>query len=285
MFRNFIKEAVLKTKKVGFRKSLNKLFFKNSPNYNKSKIVSQPDLSSHEIISKFAFPKEKSVLEDIESKYGTLSEFAKLFSSHKGNLIHKWHHYLNLYDRYFSSFKKKKNLKFLEIGVYKGGSLQMWREYFGNSATIFGIDIDSSCLQYNGLHGQVRIGSQDDKEFLESVVNEMGGIDIVLDDGSHQIRHIKDSLDILFPHLSNDGIYFIEDLHTSYWADFGGGYNVKNFFNSTLLDLINDMHRWYHLHSLKINHISKNCSGIHIHDSIVVLEKNKIFKPQHSQQF
>ena len=67
-----------RTEKVEFRKSLNKLFFKNSSDNNKSKIVSPPDLSSHEIISKFAFPKEKSVLEDIESKYGTLSEFAKL---------------------------------------------------------------------------------------------------------------------------------------------------------------------------------------------------------------
>ena len=45
---------------------------------------------------------------------------------------------------------------------------------FGDSATIFGIDIDSNCIKYNDLHGQVRIGSQTDKEFLESVVNEMG---------------------------------------------------------------------------------------------------------------
>lgn len=274
MLKNFLKKAIRKS-----NENCKKVLFKISSNNFKSKIGFEPDFTSYQ------FSKEKSVLEDIESKYGTPSEFAKLFASHKGNLIHKWHHYLNLYDRYFSSFKKKKNLKFLEIGVSKGGSLQMWRKYFGDSATIFGIDIDSNCIKYNDLHGQVRIGSQTDKEFLESVVNEMGGIDIVLDDGSHQIKHIKASLDILFPYLSKDGIYFIEDLHTAYWSNFGGGYNSKNFFNNIVIDLIHDMHRWYHVHSLKMSHISKDCCGIHIHDSILVLEKNKTFKPHHSQQF
>lgn len=274
MLKNFLKKAIRHIKE-----NCKKVLFKISSNNFKSKIGLQPDFTSYQ------FPIEKSVLEDIESKYGTPSEFAKLFASHKGNLIHKWHHYLNLYDRYFSSFKKKKNLKFLEIGVSEGGSLQMWRKYFGDSATIFGIDIDSNCIKYNNLHGQVRIGSQTDKEFLESVVNEMGGIDIVLDDGSHKIKHIKDSLDILFPYLSREGIYFIEDLHAAYWSFYGGGYNSKNFFNNTVIDLIHDMHRWYHFHSLKMSHISKECCGIHIHDSILVLEKNKTFKPHHSKQF
>ena len=234
--------------------------------------------------SDLIFPKDQSVREDIASKYGNDSEFAEIYSNHKGCLIHKWHHYLHLYDRYFGSFRKKKNLKFLEIGVSKGGSLQMWREYFGSEATIFGIDIDPKCKQYDGLFGQVRIGSQDDKEFLESVVEEMGGIDIVLDDGSHIMKHIKYSLDVLFPLLANEGIYFIEDLHTCYWATYGGGYGSKNSFFETVSDIVNDMHRWYHLHSLKKPQISKDCSAVHVHDSIVVFEKNSIYKPQHSMQ-
>lgn len=53
----------------------------------------------------------------------------------------------------------------------------------------------------------MRIGSQADKDFLGAVVKEMGGIDVVLDDGSHQMLHIIKSLSYLFPHLNDGGIY------------------------------------------------------------------------------
>src|SRR6056297_2733088 len=87
---------------------------------------------------------------------GTL---AKLFSQNDGPTVHKWHHYIPLYDTYFSRYRNT-NVRFLEIGVAEGGSLQMWRKYFGPSATIFGIDIDEGCARLNGHSAQVRIGSQ-----------------------------------------------------------------------------------------------------------------------------
>lgn len=90
-------------------------------------------------------------------------------------------------------------------------------------AVIFGIDIDEACRQYDGIHGQVRIGSQDDPAFLEKVISEMGGIDIVLDDGSHTMRHVRRTLEIAFPKVSPGGVYMIEDLHTAYWPKYGGG--------------------------------------------------------------
>ena len=70
---------------------------------------------------------------------------------------------------------------------------------------IYGIDINPLCKQYNGQSGKVRVGSQDDERFLNSVIDEMGGVDIILDDGSHQMKHIKSSLRILFPRLSKKG--------------------------------------------------------------------------------
>ena len=111
------------------------------------------------------------------------------FGEHAGNegvKVHKWHHYLPLYDRYFGQYRGTP-VKFLEIGVNNGGSLQMWRRYFGPDAVICGIDINPDCAQYDGQSGMVRIGSQDDPEFLASVIEEMGGIDAVLDDGSHRM--------------------------------------------------------------------------------------------------
>ena len=60
----------------------------------------------------------------------------------------------------------------------------MWRQYFGQDATIFGIDIDPNCLKYNDDVAQVRIGSLVDAKSLRQVIDEMGGIDIVIDDGT-----------------------------------------------------------------------------------------------------
>lgn len=233
-------------------------------------------------IDKFAFDPSLNVKKDIENKYQHQGDLLDSFADNKTFTVHKWHHYIPLYERYFSPFRRRK-IRFLEIGVSKGGSLQMWRKYFGDEAIIYGIDIDPQCERFNGLAGQVRIGSQADGKFLQSVIEEMGGIDLVLDDGSHQMEHIRASLKILFPLLSDGGIYMIEDLHTSYWKQFGGGYGSEGNFFSYVRDLIDDLHRWYHKSGTKQADVSRSCSGIHIHDSLVVLEKNKTFPPVHSQ--
>ena len=239
---------------------------------------------AHEGIKQFRFNRDcvSDVKRDIREKYEHDSELLDFFANNKGASVNKWHHYIPLYDRYFSFFRGQK-IKFLEIGVGNGGSLQMWRKYFGDDATIFGIDINPKCEKLNGLAGQVRIGSQTDRCFLEAIVKEMGGVDIILDDGSHHMEHIPATLEYLFPHLSFGGIYMIEDLHTAYWRRHGGGHGAKSNFFKFAMDLIDDMHHWYHRSKLKQAAISKDCSGIHIHDSMLVLDKNKLFKPVHSQ--
>jgi hypothetical protein len=233
-------------------------------------------------VGEYDFPKNLDVRLDIERKYNFSGELLDIFVTNKDNVVDKWHHYIPLYDRYFSNFRSRP-VRFLEIGVSKGGSLQIWRKYFGKDAIIFGIDIDPECEKYNGLAGQVRIGSQTDVKFLTAVIAEMGGIDIVLDDGSHRMADIVSSLRMLFPKLNNSGIYLIEDLHTAYWNASGGGFRSKNNFFNKIRDLIDDMHHWYHGVDLKEKLISDSCSAIHIHDSIVVLEKNKVYHPVHSK--
>ena len=242
-------------------------------------------LRANERIGHFAFHSNSAtdIIRDIQQKYNYDGELLDIFAHINGAVVHKWHHYIPLYDRYFSPFRGQQ-VRFLEIGVGSGGSLQLWRKYFGDEAIIFGIDIDPECAKQNGIAGQVRIGSQTDHAFLQSVVKEMGGIDIVLDDGSHRMEHIPVTLKYLFPHLHYGGIYMIEDLHTAYWKRFGGGYHSKtNFFHGFVMDLIDDMHHWYHKKPLNQAAISTECSGIHIHDSILVLEKNRVFKPVHSR--
>ncbi len=235
-----------------------------------------------ERIEEFSFDSSLDVKKDIQDKYHHRGDLLDLFADNKDFIVHKWHHYIPLYERYFSPFRGR-NIRFLEIGVSKGGSLQMWRRYFGDQAVIYGIDIDPACSKFNGLAGQVRIGSQADGEFLEAVIEEMGGLDLVLDDGSHHMEHIRRSLQVLFPHLSDGGLYMIEDLHTSYWKEFGGGLRSRGNFFSYLRDLVDDLHHWYHKGGVKLSDVSQSCSGIHIHDSLVVLEKNRVYQPVHSQ--
>lgn len=237
---------------------------------------------AHEWVTSFEFDPTQDVRAAIQESYGHDGDLLDMFTRKEGAVVHKWHHYIPIYERYFSSFRGKK-VRMLEIGVSEGGSLDLWRQYFGEDAVIFGIDIDDACARLNGVSAQVRVGSQIDLDFLESVVEEMGGVDIVLDDGSHHMAHVPKTLNHLFPHLSEGGIYMIEDLHTAYWRSYGGGYRARRNFFSSVLGIIDNMHHWYHLKGIDSSLIGKDCAGIHIHDSVAVFEKKSSIRPAHSR--
>lgn len=217
---------------------------------------------------------------DIAERFGFDGDLAQIFARNEGPVVHKWHHYIPTYDRYFSQFRNT-NFRFLEIGVSKGGSLQMWRKYFGADANIFGIDIDPDCAQFDGQAASVRIGSQDDPAFLTSVVEEMGGLDLVLDDGSHHMKHIRASLKALFPQLQVGGLYVIEDLHTCYFPDYGGG-PTGNFFDD-IRQMVDEMHHWYRPDPGSRRDLGRSVSAMHVHDSMVILEKGRSERPAHSR--
>ncbi|QFT60277.1 Demethylmacrocin O-methyltransferase [Sulfitobacter sp. THAF37] len=234
-------------------------------------------------MKKFRFPEDGDVAADIRERYGFDGDLLDIYARNEGVKVHKWHHYLPLYDRYFSRYRDTP-VKFLEIGVNNGGSLQMWRRYLGADAVLCGIDINPDCAQYDGQSGMVRIGSQDDPEFLAAVVEEMGGIDVVLDDGSHRMPHIEASLRVLFPLLTTGGTYMIEDLHTAYYPRFGGGFDAPENFYNTVRRMIDDMHMWYHNNKpAHIPEMKREISGVHVHDSIVVIDKAEAQRPTHSR--
>jgi hypothetical protein len=210
------------------------------------------------------------------------SDLGAIFFAHDGRFASKWAHYLPAYSEQFSPYRSgfplpngsRRPLKMLEIGTNHGGSLQMWRKYFGNKAAIYGIDIDPRCSRINDPDLKIRIGSQADRSFLESVISEMGGVDIVLDDGSHHAKHQRASLEILFPLLSEGGLYAAEDLHTAYWHDYGGGYKRHGSFLEVIKDLIDDMHISFHGKAHKLpGPIAGSVSRITIYNSMVFMKK------------
>ena len=200
-------------------------------------------------------------------------QFERFFWENDDRAIDKWLHYLAIYERHFAPYRNTP-IRVLEIGVQNGGSARMWRDWFGPDATIFGIDIDPDCAAANGEAAQIRIGSQDDKRFLSSVVDEMGGVDIVIDDGSHMMKHIHTSFRALFPRLSEGGVYLIEDLHSAYWRAFGGGYRSNSSFIETAKGLVDDMHAWYHGNG------QLEAGGVHFYDSVVVIDKQAMQPPR-----
>jgi hypothetical protein len=210
-----------------------------------------------------------------------------LLAAHDGRLVHKWVHYLPAYSKEFARFRdgvptpdgSTRPLKFLEIGVSHGGSLELWRQYFGPRAIIVGIDVDERCASFDGEAGRVRIGSQDDPAFLRSVVAEMGGVDIVLDDGSHVARHQRTSFDTLYPLLAEGGIYAAEDLHTAYWARFGGGRRRRGTFVDLLNRLVDDMHEPYHRRGTSALPAGCGLTSISLYDSLVFLHKGPPREP------
>lgn len=126
------------------------------------------------------------------------------------------HSYFDVYEELLSPYKDKKG-SILEIGVYRGGSLLLWSDYFKNFE-ICGLDV----IDYLG--DKVRNSLDFDRVnfFLIDAYNTdcitflnekyENGFDVIIDDGPHtletQLTIIELYLDILKP----DGVLIIEDV-------------------------------------------------------------------------
>lgn len=143
-----------------------------------------------------------------------LQSLGEKYNTDKSRIGYKNKTYLHVYDRYFS--ENREDVKnFVEIGVLDGNSLKMWRDYFPN-ATIYGIDIDPRCKEYEDGRIKIIIGDQNSEEFLNSLKNEIKQIDVLIDDGSHITKHQIKTFNILKDIISEGGFYVIEDLLNSY---------------------------------------------------------------------
>ena len=186
----------------------------------------------------------------------------------------KWVHYLDVYEREFTPFRTRP-VSFLELGIFRGGSIPMWKEFFAESSTLTFIDIDPECRTHEIEGTQVRIGSQADPAFLAEVATEFGPFDVILDDGSHLNAHQIASLQALWPHLADRGIYVVEDCHTSYWPGFGGGHKAPQSFIEFAKNAVDIMHSWYTEDdaSFPVHGQAGALESVRFYDSITVLEK------------
>ena len=216
----------------------------------------------------------------IQKKQKEDNPLYQFFKNNKGKLIHKWLHYFEIYDRYFSHYRNK-DVIIIEFGVSHGGSLSMWKDYFGPKAKIYGVDINPQCQSLEEDQIKIFIADQNDSKSLELVLNQIPKVDILIDDGGHTMAQQINTFNVFFDHVKDDGIYLCEDLHTSYWTHFYGGYKKKNTFIEYSKNLIDDIHAWHSKQrKLKVNDKTRSIFGLHFYDSILVIEKRIIHKPE-----
>ena len=143
-----------------------------------------------------------------------LTQIANKHRVDKGTEHFEAHGYTDVYGEFINKTDK---YNLLEIGVWHGDSLRMFNEYNPN-IKYTGIDIDPGVFNFlNDTEvGDVYIGSQSDDEFMNTILESIGDLDIMIDDGSHNYEDILKTFTLVAPRLKSGSIYFIEDLHAAH---------------------------------------------------------------------
>ena len=220
-------------------------------------------------------------LRRIPALWSATNDLQRIVATHTGLVMNKWKHYFEIYDRHLGRFRGR-DVTLVEIGVAGGGSLQVWRSYFGPEARIFGLDVNPDCKRFESPGTRIIIGSQGDPEVLKRVAAEAGPIDILIDDGSHAYEHQLMTFRALFDHVSEDGIYACEDIHTSYYKEeFGGGLRQPGTFVEFLKELVDETNAWFWREGVETEPgaVARAVHGIHFYPALVVVEKRAMHRP------
>jgi GT2 family glycosyltransferase len=180
-----------------------------------------------------------------QSSSGSLS-ITELVENRAGKVADKWEHYLPVYQDILLPFREDP-ISLLEIGVQNGGSLEIWGSFLPGAEAIIGNDIDASCgeLKYDDPRIQIVVGDSADPATAADIFRRSPSFDVIIDDGSHLSGDIIKAFCVYFPHLKDNGVYVVEDLHCSYWQEFEGGlfhpFSSMAFFKH-LGDCVNHQH-------------------------------------------
>lgn len=194
------------------------------------------------------------------------------------------HFYMDTYEKYLGHLRDKEFLMW-ELGIAAGSSIRAWRELFPK-AKIIGIDNNPDCANYGE---DMYIGEQTDARFLDGLIDKFGAPDVIIDDASHHAPKTIASFKHLFPKMKSDGLYFVEDNHCFYDAQYGeappygqGMSEVYKFFSG--LDTHVDVNGRYMtgsremalnapIDSPPIPEYSHILDSIHIHQSLRLFKR------------
>jgi hypothetical protein len=189
----------------------------------------------------------------------------------------KQDNYFYIYEKTFEKYRNRP-IVFVEIGTLHGGSLFMWREYFGPQAQIIGIDFNPEAKKWEQHGFKIFIGDQSKGEFWDSFFETVGNVDILIDDGGHTNDQQIVTLSKVVDHVNDDGVVIVEDVHTSYMKEFG---NPSSFsfisYAKRIVDHVNGRHWGFANAGAPM---ASRVFSVEFYESVVVLnisrEKSKV---------
>ncbi|KIM98372.1 hypothetical protein OIDMADRAFT_167198 [Oidiodendron maius Zn] len=158
------------------------------------------------------------------------------------------HQFHFMYGKYLESLRGTR-VKLLEIGLGcdvpygPGASYWTWLEYFPDLELYF-IENDVECThrwaELQWIPGTtVFLGDQADLSFLDKFIETTGGnFDVIIDDGGHHMHEQITSIKKLWKTIKPGGVYFCEDLETSYFPMFDGDPSTKDVYKYTMTKFI-----------------------------------------------
>jgi hypothetical protein len=125
------------------------------------------------------------------------------------------HNYLPYYERHFSEIRPRAK-RICEVGLLRGASLALWREYFPK-AELFGFDCSDKWKKRAGDLDRLTVitGDETSREDVGTLIG-LGPFDAIVDDASHAPAHQRQLFDWLWPSVRQYGWYAIEDVYRNF---------------------------------------------------------------------
>ena len=189
----------------------------------------------------------------------------------------KVHNLFPIYEKYLKKFRNTK-INLLEIGFTKN-SLILFKKYLPNS-NIVGLDLNKRKKDFY-KKADLFYGHQNDLEVLNKIIKKYKKFDIIIDDGSHINSHVRNTFNFLFKYLKNKGLYFIEDLQTSYISRWNyGGDPINHSNKKTTMNFIRSLADRMHYQEFdnpfyKPRLYDGQVDFVHIYKNIAIIRKDK----------
>ena len=195
--------------------------------------------------------------------------------------VGKWRHYFDIYETHLARFRGS-SVHMAELGLAHGGSLKLWRWYFGNRAHITGLDIANATMTFQGREqygrpDKILIGNERFTSFWDRVRVELPRLDVFVDDGGHKYHHQIIVLEAMLKHLAPGGVYIVEDIIDQRF--------VKHVVDKYVLGTtsLNSFHWWANLVQRNLTQAQRSLFSVNFYPYAMVIEKltepRTVFRP------